>query len=597
MSEAQPAAMDPPRTGEQEDLIRAEQVAALYRNGPVGIASTLVALALLVGVLVRQGELSSTVGLAFIGAVVFNAALRALLTQRYLRHAQPPTEWRRWARRMLVSVCFAGLTIGAGACLLMVPGRIELELLVAVTVTGVASGVVVAWGSYLPVFFASFYSLMVPPTLWVALQEGMLHAALATLMVIYMAVATVMAKNYNRSVLESLRLRYENLALVADLRRQKERAEQANLDKSRFLAAASHDLRQPVHALGMFVGALRREPMRPSAQQLIAHIEESVNAMDELFTSLLDVSRLDAGIIEAHPTEFAIDAVLTRVSREVAEEAQKKGLRLVLRSSRDRVLSDPVLLERVLRNLATNAVRYTDSGGILIAARHRGPLLSLEVWDTGRGIPPEQQENVFQEFYQLDNPERDRSKGLGLGLAIVRRLTKLLGATLRLRSRPGRGSVFKVGVPRVLRPALTVVAPDAPPRASPQGRTGRIVVVDDEVAVRVAMESLLTSWGHQVVCGADAAEIIAAQAADDDEPPDLLISDYRLRDNVTGVEVIDALRAHFGREIPAMLVTGDTAPDRLRDAQASGYLLLHKPVPHGRLRAAIGNLMARTAEA
>lgn len=596
MSEAQPAAMDPPRTGEQDDLIRAEQVAALYRNGPVGIASTLVALALLVGVLVRQGELSGEVGLTFIGAVVFNAALRALLTQRYLRHAQPPAEWRRWAQRMLVSVCLAGLTIGAGACLLMVPGRIELELLVAVTVTGIASGVVVAWGSYLPVFFTSFYSLMIPPTLWVALQDGMLHAALAALMVIYMAVATVMAKNYNRSVLESLRLRYENLSLVADLRRQKERAEQANLDKSRFLAAASHDLRQPVHALGMFVGALRREPMRPSAQQLIAHIEESVNAMDELFTSLLDVSRLDAGIIEAHPTEFAIDAVLTRVSREVAEEAQKKGLRLVLRSSRDRVLSDPVLLERVLRNLATNAVRYTDAGGILIAARQRGPLLSLEVWDTGRGIPAEQQENVFQEFYQLDNPERDRNKGLGLGLAIVRRLTKLLGATLRLRSRPGRGSVFKVGVPRVLRPALTLVTPNAPPRASPQGRTGRIVVVDDEVAVRVAMESLLTSWGHQVVCGADAAEIIAAQTGDDG-PPDLLISDYRLRDNVTGVQVIDALRAHFDRAIPAMLVTGDTAPDRLREAQASGYLLLHKPVPHGRLRAAIGNLLARATEA
>ncbi|MGD9603207.1 MAG: hybrid sensor histidine kinase/response regulator [Gammaproteobacteria bacterium] len=582
-----PSAHSPATT----ELIRAEQIAALYRNGPVGIGSTLVALVILVGVLVKLGGLPPRVGMAFIAAVLLNAVLRSLLTRLYLRAAPPPRAWRTWARRLGLSVCVAGLTIGVGVCFLMIPGRLDLELLNIITVTAIASGVVVAWGSYLPVFFLSFYTLLVPPALWVVFQGDAFHFALALLMVIYMAVGTVMALNYNRGVLESLQLRFENIALVADLRRQKERAEQANLDKSRFLAAASHDLRQPVHALGMFVGALRREPLSVEATQLVSHIEGSVTAMDELFTSLLDVSRLDAGVIEAHISEFPIEPLLARISRELGEEAGKKNLRFMLRGSRAIVRSDPVLLERVLRNLATNAARYTDGGGILLAARPRGASLSIEFWDTGRGIPPDQHENVFQEFFQLDNPERDRGKGLGLGLAIVRRLTALLGCRLELRSQPGRGSVFKVSVPCVAATAGTAPPADLPATAPPAARRGLIAVIDDEVAVRVAMQRLLESWGHTVICGADAAEVIALHGADP-RTLHLVISDYRLRDHGNGVEAIARLRAHFDAPIPAMLVTGDTAPDRLREAQASGYLLLHKPVAHGRLRAAIGNLMS-----
>jgi CheY-like chemotaxis protein/anti-sigma regulatory factor (Ser/Thr protein kinase) len=262
------------------------------------------------------------------------------------------------------------------------------------------------------------------------------------------------------------------------------------------------------------------------------------------------------------------------------------------------VRCDPVLLERVVRNLASNAVRYTDSGGVVLAARSRGARLSIEIWDSGRGIPLDQQDRVFQEFYQLHNPERDRGKGLGLGLAIVRRLTRLLGCTLTLRSVPGRGSVFKISVERA--PGEIAAPVDAAQtRAAPtplSKRGGHIVVVDDEVAVRVAMYSLLTSWGHEVLVGANAEEIIALWNAAV-KAPGLIISDYRLRGAETGADAIATLRAYFDAPIAAMLVTGDTAPDRLREAQASGFLLLHKPVSNGRLRAAVGNLLAQGATA
>ena len=454
---------------ESTDLIRAEQVAALYRNGPLGIVSTLVALCILVGLLTANGGLSPRVALLFIAAVMINAAIRAALSQRFFKLAEVAPVWRLWAWRLGASVWLAGLTIGVGACFLMVPERPELEFLVAITITGIASGVVIAWGSYLPVFFLSFFSLMVPPTLWVAARGDLLHLALAALMFIYMGIGTAMARNYNRSFVESLRLRFENLSLVADLRQQKALAEQASLDKSRFLAAASHDLRQPVHALGMFVGALRRESVSPQARELIEHIDGSVSAMDDLFSSLLDVSRLDAGVIESHPVNFAIDTILARVGRELAQEAHKKGLRFHVRRSSAAVCCDPVLLERVVRNLASNAVRYTDSGGVVLAARPRGARLSIEIWDSGRGIPLDQQDRVFQEFYQLHNPERDRGKGLGLGLAIVRRLTRLLGCALTLLSVPGRGSVFKSSVERA--PPESAAAVDAAQtRAAPTHR-------------------------------------------------------------------------------------------------------------------------------
>ncbi len=393
----------------------------------------------------------------------------------------------------------------------------------------------------------------------------------------------------NRSFKQLVGLRIQTEYLAEDLRKQKEIAEAANLAKSTFLASASHDLRQPVHALGLFVGALRRVPMPPEGQQLLEQIELSTNAMDGLFAALLDISRLDAGTVEVHRCAFAIDPLLERICRDHVGEAKANGLSLIQKPSRAIVESDPVLVERILRNIVSNAVRYTDGGRIVVGCRPNGAMVSVQVWDTGVGIPPDQQDRVFQEYYQLGNVERDRAKGLGLGLAIVRRLTDLLGCPLTLRSQPGRGSCFAVALPLAKDAAET--KDNGPQRTQGAFARGLIVVIDDELAIRKAMSSLLWAWGHDVIAAASGDEATRLLSACPVRP-DLVICDYRLRDGENGIAVIERLRADYNEPIPAMLITGDTAPDRLADAQASGLLLLHKPVSNAKLRAAIIHLIA-----
>ena len=263
------------------------------------------------------------------------------------------------------------------------------------------------------------------------------------------------------------------------------------------------------------------------------------------------------------------------------------GLRLVLRPCSAIVRTDPVLIERILRNLVSNAVRYTERGRVVVGCRrHNG--LRVEVWDTGRGIPFEKQQQVFEEFYQLGNSERDRVKGLGLGLAIVDRLAKLLDCPLTLRSELGKGSVFKIGLPLADKQRLrAATAAEALERPAPRGL---ILVIDDDAAIQRAMHSLLSSWGHEAIVAGSCAEMLE-RIATSPVRPDLIICDYRLRDGENGIAVIERLQSEYNEDIPAVLITGDTAPDRLKEAQESGLILLHKPVANGKLRAAVGNLM------
>ncbi len=399
----------------------------------------------------------------------------------------------------------------------------------------------------------------------------------------------VMARSFNANYADVLRLRFANLDLAEDLRRRNELVEQANLDKSRFLAAASHDLRQPIHALGLFVGALRGINLPPEGVRLVEQIEASAAAMDGLFSSLLDISRLDAGIVEVRRQSFAIQPLLDRICRDYAQEAKAKSLKLVSYPCSAIVRTDPVLMERILRNLIANAVHYTARGRIVVGCRRRAATIRAEVWDTGPGIPYAHQERVFQEYFQLENPERDRAKGLGLGLAIVRRLTNLLGSELVLCSRPGRGSCFSV-----VMPLASGAAEDSGPalkRYAGAPKLGLVLVIDDEAPIREGMATLLASWGHGVVAAGSGDEMLA-ELAECPDRPDLIICDYRLRAGENGIEVIERLRSEYNEAIPAMLITGDTAKDRLTEAQASALLLLHKPVSNAKLRAAIASLTA-----
>ena len=381
---------------------------------------------------------------------------------------------------------------------------------------------------------------------------------------------------------------------TADLATRKEMAERANQAKSRFFAAASHDLRQPLHALSLFVAALKMRNQPPEAQTLIDNIAASTAAMELLFNALLDISRLDAGAIEAHPVHFPLQKMLLDLNHQFSAVAAEKQLHLRFRPCDVTLYSDPLLIERILANLIANAIRYTDDGGILVGCRRRGRMVRISVIDTGRGIPPEQQESVFHEFVQLHNPARDRSKGLGLGLAIVSRLGRLLGHRVELRSRPDHGSMFSVDVPcgdaRLIQPPTAASAPGQIPADA------LVLLVDDESAILRGMAELFDNWNIDLVTAHSAAE--AVQWLDSiGRVPDIIVSDYRLPDDSDGIEVIARLRQKFGCDIPAILVTGDTAPDTIQRISRAGFPLLHKPLRPAKLRALLTHLIQQARAA
>jgi two-component system, sensor histidine kinase len=577
-------------TSRIDDPIRIEQIRSIYRTGKPGLVTTLVAVFVLTAGLVYIDAASTFRAAVFLSVMILQTGWRLLVYRSYARIADTPHDWRPWARRFTVGTFLGGATLGTGAVWMVSGQPNELQITALLLIFGCTGGAVGAFGAYMPAFFVFFCAICIVPALWLFTRADALHITIGILFVFWFAAVAEQARRGARQFVEFVRLRLENVDLVEDLRREKALAEEANVAKSRFLASASHDLRQPVHALSVFVGALRAHEMSSDAHGLLDHIDSSVRALSGLFGGLLDISRLDAGVVEVHRAPFAIQPVIERVCRDYLSQARAKGVDLRFRPTRAVVDSDPMLFERILRNMVSNAVTYTDRGKVLVGCR-RGPLLRVQVWDTGRGIADSEQQRVFQEFYQIGNPERDRTRGVGLGLAIVKRLTTLLDHRLELTSREGKGTRFSVEVPY----ALSAAQPDAGDarilsQVPADGSSGLILVVDDEGAIQLAMQSLLQSWGYSVIAAGSYMEMLN-RIGSRTEIPRLIICDYRLRNNETGSAVIERLRNEYNETIPGMLITGDTAPDRIKEAQASGYLLLHKPVPNARLRAAIARLI------
>lgn len=380
----------------------------------------------------------------------------------------------------------------------------------------------------------------------------------------------------------------ENARLIDAIQEKSRQFELANLAKSRLLAAASHDLRQPLHALNLFVARLRDEADASERGRLIGKVESAVDAMNELFDALLDISRLDAGVLEPDVSDFPLQRLLQRIETTFAGAAREKGLGLLVAPTRAWVRSDFVLLERVLFNLASNAVRYTARGAVAIGCRHRGRFVRIDVLDSGPGIPLEFQRDIFSEFYQVPGPRTERG-GLGLGLSIVQRLCGLLGHEIELSSRPGQGARFSIRVPRAARERAQDETIDAAgPAEAAAGRL--VVVIDDDELVLDGMRDLMQSWGWEVVTCASAAEALG-KLQEGRRRPHLIISDCRLAGGASGIEATDALRRAFDVPVPAFLISGDTGPQRISEAQAAGYLLLRKPVAPMALRTTVGRVL------
>jgi signal transduction histidine kinase len=389
---------------------------------------------------------------------------------------------------------------------------------------------------------------------------------------------------------ERLRKTDGHVAEIALLHDKNWQLAEASQHKSRFLAAASHDLRQPMHALGLFVAQLRSQMTSAEGGRLVDRIDDAIAGMNELFNALLDITKLDAGALAPSIAAFPAAELLGRIGSTFAPVAQAKGLRLRLASTSTWVRSDPVLLERIVLNLVSNAVRYTTTGGVVVGCRRRGVLLRIDVVDSGPGIPEDQQRKIFGEFYRFTDSAKTDQAGLGLGLAIVERLCTLLDHPIELKSTPGKGSRFSVAVPIAAAAAWTKSEPSH--QAIIDVTSGKLVVVmDNDARILEGMGGLLRNWGCGVVTAATPeAALTELKRIGREARPDLIISDCHLAGRQSGITAIAKLREAHG-PVPAFVMSGDTAPERLCEARESDLHLLHKPVQPITLRAMVNRFL------
>lgn len=378
------------------------------------------------------------------------------------------------------------------------------------------------------------------------------------------------------------------------LEKASKEAVQANAAKTRFLAAASHDLRQPIHALGLFFAELSDRVHSPETALVIGQIDDSISAINSMLNALLDISKLDAGVVKPNLEDCNLKDIFNRLKTDFQPIALENQNELRIRSSSAIVSTDPVMLERMLRNLIGNALRYTENGRVLVAARQRKQHIEIQIIDNGVGIPKDQLDDIFIEFHQLQNPARDRRRGLGLGLAIVKRLAKLLDHKIKVVSQFSRGSCFSIILPlanqQTTKQPIHQVDTAYVHNYSLEGR--QILVLDDDISVLEGMHGLLSHWGCQVISAGSPSEAVDKVAASILKP-EVLIIDYRLTDNVSGIDVATNLQKRFGYPIAVLIITGDTGPERLREADASGFPLLHKPVQPAKLRSTLHYLISK----
>lgn len=501
----------------------------------------------------------------------------------------------RYARGMTAMLALIGALWGLVAWLYLDVRLPAVVICVLSLIAGMSAAALAVFSACLPVAIGFFIPSIVPVWMVFLATGDIEYLPMFLGTPLYLFVLMVFARNYSHVARHSIALRFENVELISQLREQTARAEaaqhaaeEASRAKSVFLASASHDLRQPLHAMGLFLVSLGRTGLDERQRQLVAHIEASSGAAREMLNSLLDFSKLEAGVITPRPRSFRLQPLLHKLENEFAPQADARGLVYRTRDTTATLYGDPTLVELVLRNLIANAIRYTQQGGVLVACRKRRLHAVIEVWDTGIGIPVAQHRDIFREFHQLGNPERDQRKGLGLGLAIVDGLVRTMHTRVTLGSRPGHGSVFRFNMPQAWS-----TPEDAPRPLASRGLDGlRVLVIDDDVAICTAMSELLAIW--QCECRTAESEEDALRALVT-FTPGLILADYRLRGHRTGQEALDAIRQRLGWHVPAILITGDTAADRLRTAHAAGTALLHKPVVPQELQQAIDALLRQTS--
>ena len=580
---------------------RLEYLRALYQQTPATLAGNLIGMSLIGSIFALEAPLPLLAGWLGTAGVLWLVRLA-----HYLRYRRQPdaggAQLERWRASWRALVLLQGSMWGVAVWLFWGLGTPYHQLLLILVVYTYCLGSVQLLATQPRVFLVFLSLVLVPTVVRIASDASQpWHWQLALAMTLLFAITLLMGRTYASALGQAIGLKARTEELAAQLRAEKAEAEEARRQaeaasraKTRFFAAASHDLRQPLHAVGLFAEALRQRTREPQVAALVNSINESVDALEGLFSELLDITRIDAGGVEVRPAPVPVRDLFARLRLHFEPLAFEKGLVLRFRGEQRLAHADPVLLERILRNLVSNAIRYTEEGGVLVSCRLRGPRLLFQVWDSGIGIAETSLPHIFDEFYQVQSNrplQPHHRKGLGLGLAIVQRLAGLMEAPLTVRSRVGRGTVFSLEVTPGRPPRAAEELPGGRPAAQLPGFTlegRRILVVEDEAAVREGLVVLLESWGATV----DAFDTVDALqfwlSGGSTQAPDLLLVDFRLPQGRTGIEVLEAVRGRWrGRSLPAIIITGSSLGGHEEAAERHDYHLLIKPVLPNKLRAMI----------
>lgn len=594
--------MNRPKTNLEADLRLREALRFVAANTLQSvIASTLVAAAM---VFLMRHSLHTSAALIWLSALVGIGVLRVYQRVRVQAALSEQRATARHLQQFAVLAFMTGLT-WAGALWMLRPNTDSyLHAVVLLACAAIGAGGAFASLASLRTAFAIFWPPMLALVVFGLFDGRFFYLIVGGVSLPLSLLLARMVVVLNRQFIEQVELRERNAELLLALQQRTADAEAANEAKSRFLVAASHDLRQPMHAIAIRSRALLEQPLTGDVRHMAERLDQSVVAMQSLFDALLDISKFDAGNVQPTLVSFSLQTLFTALRDGYADIAAQQGMQLNVQPTPLWVNSDALLLERILRQLLDNAVRHAGPCSLILRAEARNDEVVIEVRDTGKGIVQDQQSNIFKEFVQLNNPERDRRKGLGLGLAIVQRIAQQLGHRLELQSADGAGASFRIFLP--MAQAACAVAesaaeiqlptPDAAqpalPDAVPDGPAS-IALLDDDPDVLEAMSLLLTHWQYQVIAATHSPELMQALLSNE-RAPDLLICDYRLAEKLNGREVIESLRQHYGRPLPALLITGDL---RALDAAGDGgdVTVLRKPVPPSTLREQVEKHIPRPA--
>lgn len=532
------------------------------------------------------------------GVLVWAALLHATQIYRFVgirRYISTPPDRRdpeASARWYCNALTFNAVAWGSAPWFFFPSGNLPLTSLMMLLLLGISSGGVASLAPYRPALFRFIVPVLTGLAAALLWQRDVTHFFLALCTLAYLYVNLKFGLQQNRLLTDALRARFEKEDLAQRLAEHVRIVEQASLEKTRFFASASHDLRQPLHSLGLFGSAILARLTSTPDEPLARNMMHCVDALEASFSSMLDVSKLDAGVVEVKTEPVALVDIFRRLQVNLGRQAESQGLALRFKPGCKWVYADAALLERMLGNLVHNALKFTQTGGVAVLARTRGQRVSVEVWDSGRGIEEKEMPRIFDEFYQVGNLERDRSKGLGMGLAIVRRVARLMSVQVQVHSRPGCGTVFRLLLPRAAANAEKTLLEAGECSKTPSPLAGlRVLVVDDEETVRTSTAAALRLYGLQVDV-ADSLFQAREIAARPGHQLDALITDFRLRNEEDGIQLATELRALLGWKLPVLLVTGDTAPARVRQAQQSGLRVLYKPVKAHDLVEALGDEVA-----